>query len=371
MDKTKIFFFFIFFLFLFFFIFTLKENFFVFEKKKNISSKDNNFKVSNINNDFIYGIWIWQEYFYDSENVKLVIDFAKKKKIRTFFVRVDNFLDAYEAGDIQKQENIFENLNYFVKIAHQNNIKVEALFGGPQWSNPSHRYLVNIILDFILNGLNNKRINFDGIHIDIEPYQQDNFSLNSARYYEYYLTTIEEIKQKLLNKKYTGTLSIDIPYWFGKNNIRENIFYNKKKKNIFKHLLDILEEYPKSYLVIMAYRNYAFGNNGVINILERELSLLNQEKKYLKFIPFLVIGQEITEQKNSKTTSYYGYNWQYIYTELFKIDNFFRKNSEYKKFYKGIALHDFYIYWCTSEEEKNICRKNNLKIKKNLNTNKE
>jgi hypothetical protein len=62
------------------------------------------------------------------------------------------------------------------------------------------------------------------------------------------------------------------------------------------HLIDLLAELPEAYLVVMAYRNFASGPDGSIELVRGELEYASQTGA----ASGIVVGQEFTEVTPAK-----------------------------------------------------------------------
>ena len=280
-----------------------------------------------------YYAWLWDySYISNKSKQKLLLDFAKANNIKTIFLNIGEYVDLKESGK-NKQEisTFFSTLKKFLLNSEKQNIEVEALFGAPNWSNNSHLYLIKMILN---DAVFHDDIKFSGVHIDIEPHGQKNFSKNKNEYYTNYLNAIKYIAQQLNQQRKTGKISndfkfsIDIPHWY--DDQKTKLKYDGKNQPVFYHLVDVLEEnYPQSRLVLMSYDISNKGDRA-INKSKTEIEYLSNRKSPIK----IIIGQEFTKQPQEKIT-FFNSDYQSINLNLKNIDNAFKdKNS-----YKSVALH--------------------------------
>ncbi len=280
-----------------------------------------------------YYAWLWDySYISNKSKQKLLLKFAEDNNIKTIFLNIGEYVDLKESGKNQQEiSTFFATLKKFLLDSKKQNTEVEALFGAPNWSNDSHFYLIEMILNDVVF---HDDIKFSGVHIDIEPHGQKNFSKNKNKYYTNYLNAIKYIAQQLDKQRTMGKIShdfkfsIDIPHWY--DDQKTKLEYDGKNQPVFYHLIDILEKYySQSRLVLMSYD---IKNNGkkAIDKSTTELEYLSNRNSPIK----IIIGQEFTKQPQEKIT-FFNSDYQSINLNLKNIDNAFKdKNS-----YKSVALH--------------------------------
>ncbi len=279
--------------------------------------------------NYAYGTWLWDvSSIGDTDFIACLLDFAKKKNIKTIYLRMDSYIDVKEAhGNIS---DFTKKIAFFLQSAKERSINVEALLGGNQLANDSNFYIIIDTLTFIFQ---NFAYDFVGVHLDIEPYQQDDFVGKEARYYQNYLKAISKVIEFLQETHYSNMkLSLDIPYWYASDKKTvNNIMYQQYKDNLFKHLITILEQYNNTQITIMAYRDRAKGANGAIAKAEQEIKVLSEQTSKIK----VRIGQEFTEQRE-RNISYFNKNNTYIRQQLLLLDDYFAKHYSN---YNGLDVH--------------------------------
>jgi hypothetical protein len=99
---------------------------------------------------------------------------------------------------------------------------------------------------------------------------------------------------------------------------------------VTQHLMRILNRLSGNYIVIMAYREYAFGTNGTIKLSETEMAFAETKTPNVH----IYIGQETTKVDPEHIT-FYEEGMAVLKTEMQKINTTFSPRSPYV----GIALH--------------------------------
>ena len=135
-----------------------------------------------------FGVWWWN----DSLEVDKYLDFAKENDITEIY-----YCDS-SLNDVTKN---------FISKANDKEIKVYLLSGEKEWLNDKSNLdtLIARYLDF----QNESGNLFEGIHLDIEPHQFDDFETNR----EEYILNLIELADYLKKTYSTITFDYDIPFW--------------------------------------------------------------------------------------------------------------------------------------------------------------
>jgi len=250
--------------------------------------------------------WLWntEEIVSNSDNI---INFLAQNKVRVLYLQIDYNLK----NDYYKK---------FISKAWSKNISVQALDGSPNWVSTNGEKLQSDFFNWLTKyqkvSLANER--FKGIHLDVEPYENEQYSLSPnvviQKYQEFLLTS------KTISNKLNLNLGIDIPFWFygtqystkyGKGNLAEWIFKNIKTVSI------------------MAYRDIATGENGINNIAKAEMDL---GKKYNVKV---TIAVETGYLPASTFVTFYEEGQSYMYNQL----NIVYQNYNMNSTFAGFAIH--------------------------------
>ena len=190
----------------------------------------------------------------------------------------------------------------FVARASSLGFTVHAVAGGPNWTAETHRYLgpmtLQLIADYNSDVYPEERIR--GVQFDIEPYVEDSFRDNMERSLQDYLWTppdivdaYEQVRTWYGNKGLT--LGFAIPFWFdGTLEVPAVQFgESEEPKAAAFHLIDMLRNLPEAYVLVMAYRNHATGDDGSIEHIEREFGYASHPE--VACACGIVTGQELTD----------------------------------------------------------------------------
>ena len=151
-----------------------------------------------------------------------------------------------------------DNTKAFIKKCKDNNIKVYLLTGDYSWITDSTG-LYNLIEKY-QQFQNVSEYKFDGMHLDIEPHQDLNFS-----------TSRLDLVTKLINlvydlKELDITFHYDIPFWLDDLVIRNGI-----QKKAHEWIIDYADK-----VVIMSYRD---SKDAILDVAKDEYSYANSINK--------------------------------------------------------------------------------------------
>ena len=212
--------------------------------------------------------------------------FLRANGFRTVYLEVGKYLDAADASDRELLRALRGQIRRFVATAAGYGLSVQALGGGPNWFGPDFGYLGPTLVRLVAsyNSRVDQRERLVGVHLDLEPYTQDNWldeDQVEGNLLEY-LTTIKEIVgayRAVLGTRgnHTLQLGLAIPFWFDgtSEDIPEEIFFDgdstpgDSKPAAF-HVIDLIADLPGAYLVIMAYRWFTGTSNGSIALARDE-----------------------------------------------------------------------------------------------------
>ena len=156
-------------------------------------------------------------------------------------------------------------LRAFLRCAHSAGIDIQALDGYPEFALREMRVrllgLVEMILAFNRQSGNAER--FDGIHLDVEPYQLLGFD---SPLRESLLVEFLELQQAIraaLEKEQSPPLYLaDIPFWFH----QEKISFGGIEQDATRHVLAFADN-----IAIMAYRRTPTGDDSIASTSVKSL----------------------------------------------------------------------------------------------------
>lgn len=253
-----------------------------------------------------YSTWLWDT----SQIVKSpdkIINFLSTNNLKVLYLQIDYSLkpDTYRS---------------FISKASTKGISVHALDGSPDWVSDKGSNKQKAFFDWLIkfqNSSSNKE-KFKGIHLDVEPYLNSEYSRNKSKILENYQSFLISSLSK--SKSLGLSLSIDIPFWFDGVKYNNNFGTGSLDEWVIKNIKNI---------VIMAYRDAAVGDDGIINAVSKELAL---GKKYNSDITVAVETQKSDE---GNFVSFYEEGANCMYEELGRVYSFYKDNSSFR----GFAIH--------------------------------
>jgi len=266
---------------------------------------------SNQEKDQVKATWVWDEEDIEKQSEEIV-SFANEQGVNLIYVHVS--LKRFSVQDYRT----------FIQEASQKGIEVFALGGDPYWALTSNQKDVSNFVSKVktYNNMVEPNEQFQGIHVDIEPYLLPSWEKDKNSVLEQWMmNSTHLIKEAKRNTDLT--VSGDFPFWIHKLNVPGSSMSMSQW---------MLKNYDS--ITLMAYRNYAEGSNGISQIaspIVKEAE--NQEKS-------VVIGVNIIDTDEGKHTTFYGSDPSHMSQELKQLKQAFRDNAGFS----GIAVHD-YAHW--------------------------
>lgn len=254
-----------------------------------------------------YSTWIWNTKKIVNQEEELVAA-LKQKKVNKVYLQVNRDIPM----------NTYQS---FIQEASLNNIEVFALDGSPKWiedTNNRRHLFKKWVRKYQEKSIKSQE--FAGIHLDVEPYLNETWKINQNLAIEKYQDIIIDFQN--LSKTLEISFEADIPFWF------DGRTYSSKKYGNGR-LSDWVIRNTDS-VTIMAYRNFAEGNNGIIKLVSDELEYAKKQNKRI------VIGVE-TQKLSLSYLSFYGLGSDFLNDVLGKVSDFY---SSYESF-SGFAIHKY------------------------------
>lgn len=185
-------------------------------------------------------LWVWDSppILQDVSARQRFLEFCRERGVDIAWIQVARS----PAGNRLQHENGWRDL---LRDAHRAGVNVHALDGDPSYALRQRHYVVLTLVDTIVrfNRDAPPDARFDGIHLDNEPYLLAGWELPVVRerLLAEYLELNARVQQAMRNE---GGLEfgVDIPFWWPSPEI-----------------LDLVDN-----VAIMAYRNVADGNDGIV-----------------------------------------------------------------------------------------------------------
>lgn len=273
-------------------------------------------------------------------------DFMYLHQINTIYIDVGNYASIQQANiskdqKAREQKVLESSVERYVTHLGKRNIKVYASAGDKTWSNPELQHIPLEILDFT-NSYNQRypKAKLAGTQFDIESYNQDGFDTGSNTTKELvlsdYLDMVDQLvaKQASYNQATNSKLGLGfaIPYWYDNENgnIPEVTWHGRTGPTLY-HLLDRLNQLPDSNIVVMAYRNAANGNDGIITHARTEIDYAQAKAPNVK----VLIGQEVNDVEPAKIT-YYNKSLTELSSQVSIVEGEFSRSDVFG----GVAIND-------------------------------
>ena len=291
-------------------------------------------------------VWDWSNPLNRKDSV--ITDTAvllKSHQINTVYTDVSIYESISEKSDRAQRnlqiEQLQKLLSNYIKIMNNNGIAVIASAGDSAWSKPSEQHIAVSLLKFVqdYNGTHSNK--FNGMEFDIEAYNQKGFPEASMTEKSLvlmeYLDTVDALAGT--TEKYIASsndkkfeLGFSIPYWFDNENKNiESLSWHDKTGPALFHIMDRLNKLPQSNVVVMAYRNAAQGNDGIIFHSRTEIEYAQSQARKVR----VIIGIETTNVEPKKIT-FFGKTQTELSSETTLLTEAFNNSGVLG----GIAIND-------------------------------
>jgi hypothetical protein len=250
--------------------------------------------------------WVWDTTEIVTKGDE-ILTFLVEKNVKTVFLQVNSDVpvEVYKA---------------FIKSATANQIQIHALDGAPNWVAPKginyQRAFFAWVKKYQAGALETER--FTGIHLDVEPYLYSGWESNYKKTVLAYQTLVAEVIGE--SEQLKLPIAFDIPFWFDEKT------YNNTygKGNLASWVIQNAE-----HVTIMAYRDKALGQNGIVELVKNEL---NEARKYNKHV---TIAVETTPSSEANFVTFYEEGPEHMEQELRVVRNHY---ADYSSF-SGFAIH--------------------------------
>ncbi len=261
------------------------------------------------------GTWIWDSRLIERDPDK-IIGFASDNNVTSVYLQID--------PDIAPA--IYQD---FIRSATEKRINVEALAGRPDWASKSKQDQIKKFIVWVqnYNASVTPEERFAGLHFDIEPYLLPEWKTGNKAMLASWMDNMRLIEQET---KGSGLkITLDVPFWL--NTV-------KVPGTEYSFSAWLLEKFD--CLVIMDYRNFALGRNGIVengNAIMREASTLNKQ---------VIVAVETAKNVESDRTSFYAKGIEAMEKELQAAHQKLTRHSSYA----GFAIHE-YKSWAAMKYE--------------------
>ncbi|NOV03781.1 amidase [Paenibacillus sp. LMG 31457] len=258
--------------------------------------------------------WLWDTSKIVSDQESIIHNLVNNN-VKVLLLQIDTTLEQ-------------KHYKEFISKATANGIRVHALDGAPGWVANNGTTLQQIFLKWLNNYQESASSNekFSGIHLDVEPYEHEQYEDNTNEFLEEYQSMMMTFRNQA--DPLQLEFGIDIPFWF------YGVQYNTKygSGNMAEWLCKNVE-----FITIMAYRDAATGTNGIMGISAAEMKLF--EKYKVKGTIAVETGRLAEEYQ---FVTFYEEDKAYMNQQLELVYQNYKDNPAFH----GIAIHH-YDSWMT------------------------
>ncbi len=275
-------------------------------------------------------MWVWDARIVTQPQATSdLLRFCHRHGITTLYLSAYNLQPPYE--------NAYRGFN---RQAHREGLTVYALAGDPRWGQTRYHSVPLKWVESVcqLNSKASPQERFDGIHTDVEVYLlSKSWAERPAELLGGYLdlnVKIAEMIRNLPKPKNADPnfkpllFGVDVPFWFDDDS-SYRILWHGRVKLPTQHVLDTVDT-----ITVMAYRNFAEGSDGTIQLVSLELNYADELGKKV------VIGQETQEDLFPAYVTFGGTSCAQMRRELEKI----QKAVGHRPSFGGFAFHHYESY---------------------------
>lgn len=207
----------------------------------------------------IMGVWWW-----NSSLGSEYLDFAEENGVNEIY---------YCEG------NLDETSSNFIAAANDRDIEVYWLIGEVEWLRQPQELYQEIERYVSYNNSHSQK--YSGVHLDIEPHQDDNFEQDRQQLLYNLIDIIYNLKQTYPNIQF----DYDIAFW-----LDDEITYNGVTKPAYQHVIDYADR-----VFIMSYRD---SSEGMLNVASEELVYAKSTNK------IVILGAETGETEEDEVVTF-------------------------------------------------------------------
>lgn len=233
------------------------------------------------------GVWFWNSpYAMTLSNSQRLIDQTKANGFNAIYVTVDDYLviasgppSPQKTTRLQAYDAAVEK---FITYANQNGISVDAESGSPDWAEAANGSRPYRILSFVTEYNNTHAAKFRNTQYDVEVYLLSTYRTNKISVLTDYIDMVNHLVTRNTSG---GGIEMVVPFFCGQ---APNITYNGQTGSTFTLLLSALDKVSGDAMIMMAYRNYASGRGGTLDISDERVAQASRPGHSTK----LIIAQE-------------------------------------------------------------------------------
>lgn len=284
------------------------------------------------------GMWVWDTPLQMSATYeKDALATLSANGFNTVYISADDYVPIAALADgptkTAQQSAYFSALANFVHQANAYGIAVFVEGGAPDWTEPANWWKGYALVDLVqAYNQANPTAQVRGLQYDVESYLLPDYDTNQAAILTDYLQFIDNTTSKMQLENPNAHFEVVIPHFYDSVVAwTPLITYNGTSAYTYTHLLQILQRYPGSTMVDMAYRNFFSGANGTQDLVNAEIT-----QAAAGYTTRVIVAQETGNVPPSYVT-FYGLPKSALYTQLSQI---YSTYSGYSSF-GGMAIDYF------------------------------
>ncbi len=266
-------------------------------------------------------MWVWDaRVIVGSETCKSLLQFCRSHRINALYLSAYNLRVPMDA--------VYRQFN---REAHRQGLTVHALAGDPRWGQSRYHAVSLEWLSAVqrFNAGSSPDERFDGIHSDVEVYLlAKSWAERPAELLGGYLDLNAEMAEQIHSSSEPLFFSVDIPFWFDDDTAYRILWHGQIKLPSY-HVLDTVDA-----VTVMAYRNFAEGRDGTIELVSLEMEYADPLGKKV------TIGQETQRNLFPPYVTFGGTSCSTMRRELQKIQNVLGARPSFG----GFAFHHYESY---------------------------
>lgn len=278
------------------------------------------------------GTWLWTPILQMTpEYISQIITESKNKGIKNIYLSIDSYLDIFVIPESEEKEILTkkfdENIRYFIQSANNSGMTVDAEAGWRNWAETGNSYKAFATLNYAVNFNKKNTLKFRSFQYDVEPYLLDYYEDEKKAVLGNLVNLIDESVAWLDGSNLT--LTVVVPEFFDETyKETPKIFYAGKTLSPAEQILRVLDKREGSKLIVMSYRNFSKGENGIIDITKNEIDTAN------KYNTKIIVAVETGDVEPPYIT-FYNTRKSHYQRQLGYMKDEFRD----EKSYGGIATH--------------------------------
>lgn len=275
------------------------------------------------------GIWLWEPLSDSSlSQQEKMLDRIKEVGFTSVYQTVDDYLETSSKSAYSKK------LSLFIAAAHARGIVVDVEGGWRDWAEPENRSKGFALIDFVTEyNIKYPDAKIRALQYDVEPYLLSEYEDNKEEILTDFVAFIDESSTRM--QKTDAKFSVVIPHFYDSaQQWTPRVEYDGRTEHTFTHLLRSLERKKGNTIILMSYRNFFEGKDGVEGLSSPEI------REARGFSTKIIVAQE-TGDVSPEYVTYYGKSMAEYTAGLETIVTQFSGS----KGFGGVATHYYDSYF--------------------------